>query len=89
VIAVDKKHKGREQPDDKKPAVRYALSKTFPGMVRGTADPSAAPDFLSSLVAPHTPCGFPYRKPHTLLSPVSRTGNPGTLGGCDFFGALY
>jgi len=45
-----------------------------------TADPSAAPDFLSRLVASRTPCGFPYRKPHTLLSLAPRTGNPGTLG---------
>jgi hypothetical protein len=27
----------------------------------------------------HTPCGFPYRKPHTLPSLAPRTGNPGTL----------
>jgi len=45
-----------------------------------TAGPSAAPDFLSRLVASRTPCGFPYRKPHTLLSLAPRTGNPGTLG---------
>jgi hypothetical protein len=32
--------------------LRCALSKkTFPGMVRGTADPSASPDFLLNLVA--------------------------------------
>ena len=49
-------------------------------LVERTADPSAAPDFLSSLAAPQSSCGFPYRKPHTLLSPVPRAGNPGTLG---------
>ena len=49
-------------------------------MERRTADPSAAPDFLSRLVASRTPCGFPYRKPHTLLSLAPRTGNPGALG---------
>jgi hypothetical protein len=27
------------------------LEKTFPGEVRGTADPSASPDFLSRVVA--------------------------------------
>ncbi len=54
--------------------------KTFPGMRRRTADPSAAPDFLSRSVASQSSCGFPYRKPHTLPSLVPRTGNPGTLG---------
>src|SRR5271156_795067 len=28
-----------------------SVEKTFPGMVRGTADPSASPDFLLNLVA--------------------------------------
>jgi hypothetical protein len=49
-------------------------------MVRRTADPSGSPDFLSRLVASQSSCGFPYRKPHTLPSPVPLAGNPGTLG---------
>ena len=60
----------------------------LPGLIRGTADPSATPDFLSRLVASRTPCGFPYRKPHTLPSLALRTGNPGTLGMTKERGAL-
>jgi hypothetical protein len=45
-----------------------------------TADPSAAPDFLSGLVTPQSSCGFPCRKPQTLVSPAPLAGNPGALG---------
>ncbi len=53
-----------------------------------TADSSAAPDFLLRLVTPQSSCGFPYRKPHTLVSPVPLAGNPGTLGMTKEAGAL-
>jgi len=56
------------------------LDRAFAVPESETAGPSPAPDFLSKLVASRTPCGFPYRKPHTLLSLAPRTGNPGTLG---------
>jgi hypothetical protein len=51
-----------------------------PGAGGRTAGPSASPDFLSRLVGSRTPCDFPYRKPHTLLSLTPQTENPGTLG---------
>ncbi len=38
------------------------------------------PGFPAKVVASRTPCGFPYRKPHTLLSLAPRTGNSGALG---------
>jgi hypothetical protein len=42
---------------------RLCLS-AFPGEVRGTADPSASPDFLSRVRLRSTACGSLYGEPH-------------------------
>jgi hypothetical protein len=81
---------GRESENRKKQQISplgcALCRKTFPGRVRGTADPSASPDFLVES------CRFGqlhvvlFRENHISGAAESgEVGNPGTLGACDFF----
>src|SRR5882672_8618148 len=55
--------------------------KTFPGKVRGTADPSASPDFLSRVAASVSCVWFSLERTTSVVAgESSEAGNPGTLG---------
>jgi hypothetical protein len=57
------------------------VTKTFPGMVRGTADPSAPPDFLSRVAASVNCMWFSLeRTTYVVAGESGEAGNPGTLG---------
>jgi hypothetical protein len=52
--------------------------KTYPGRVRGTADPSALPDFLSEVAAPVNSMWFSLRRTTCVVAGESgEVGNPG------------
>src|SRR5271156_6984074 len=54
---------------------------SFPGKVRGTADPSAAPDFLSRVAASVNCMWFSLKRTTYVVAGNSgEVGNPGTLG---------
>ena len=56
------------------------LSKTFPGKVRRTADPSAAPDFLSRVAASVNYMWFSLgRTTYVVAGESGEAGNPSTL----------
>ena len=72
-------------PDAVHSSLNLPLGKSAaPNDTGGAVDRLSAaptPDFLSRSVTPRASCGFPYRKPHTLVSPVPLAGNPGTALG--------
>jgi hypothetical protein len=53
----------------------------FPGVVRGTADPSASPDFLSRVAASVSCVWFSLERTTSVVAgESSEAGNPSTLG---------